>query len=124
MAISSPNTLTAKQLAKYQRQKCINLLEKITKNLFRMFRNENVPYEEIERRFFELYVKLAEFKHTYLYSPYQREMKTYVEKIARQFTSGEGEFLEREIQLTVLNRLQKLKNESKYKKEKHGDRDF
>ena len=89
MAISSPYTLTAKQLAKYQRQKCINLLEKITKNLFRMFRNEQVPYEEIERRFFELYIKLEEFKNTYLYSPYQREMKAYVERIARQFTSGE-----------------------------------
>ena len=121
MVLSSPNTLTAKQLAKYQRQKCINLLEKITKNLFRMFRNESVPYEEIERRFFELYTKLAEFKHIYLYSPYQREMNAYVEKIARQFTSGEGESLEREIQLTVLNRLQKLKNESKYKKDKHGN---
>lgn len=86
-----------------------------------MFRNPNVPYDEIERRFFELYNKLADFKNTYLYSSYHREMQLYVENIAKQFMNGESEQIERETQMTVLNRLQKLKNMSKYKKDKHGD---
>ena len=86
-----------------------------------MFRNPLVSYDEIERRFFELYIKLADFKKTYLYSPYHREMQSYVEMIAKQFSNGEGEAIEREMQMTILNSLQKLKIESKYKKDKHGD---
>jgi len=82
MSGESPNVLSAKQLAKYQRQKCINLLEKITKNLFRMFRNTDIPQDVLVDRFFVLYNKLAEFKTAHLYAIYHIEMKNYIEEVA------------------------------------------
>lgn len=82
MSTTSPNVVSAKQLAKHQRQKCINLLEKITKNLFRMFRNGEIPQEVVVDRFFVLYNKLAEFKTAYLHAEYHTEMKKYVEEVS------------------------------------------
>ena len=78
---STGKSTLAKQLAKHQRQKCINLLEKITKNLFRMFRNTDIPQDVLVDRFFVLYNKLAEFKTAHLYAIYHIEMKNYIEDI-------------------------------------------
>ena len=119
MVWESPNVLSAKQLAKYQRQKCINLLEKITKNLFRMFRNTEIPQDVLVDRFFVLYNKLAEFKTAHLYAIYHIEMKNYIEEVASLCRESRDIDSVRDNQMTRLNRLQKLKNATKYKKEKH-----
>lgn len=84
MSTVSPNALTPKQLAKHLRQKCINLLEKITKNLFRMSRNEQTSDEQIAQRFFELYDKLSELKRVELYANYHRQMRAYIDMISSQ----------------------------------------
>lgn len=82
MSTISPNVLSLKQLAKYNRQKTINLLEKMTKNLFRMFRNEQTSDEQIADRFFELYDKIIELKKVELYANYHRQMRIYIDTIA------------------------------------------
>ena len=119
MVWESPNVLSAKQFAKHQRQKCINLLEKITKNLFRMFRNTDISQDVLVDRFFVLYNKLAEFKTAYLYAIYHIEMKNYIEEVASLCRGLRDIDSVRDTQMTRLNRLQKLKNATKYKKEKH-----
>jgi uncharacterized FlgJ-related protein len=45
---------TPKQIEKYQRQKYITLLEKVTKNLFKMFRDEKTTQEQFLKKFREL----------------------------------------------------------------------
>ncbi len=40
--IKDKSNKTESQLAKFKRQKCINLMEKLLKNLFRMFRDDSV----------------------------------------------------------------------------------
>ncbi len=40
--IKDKGNKTESQLAKFKRQKCINLMEKLLKNLFRMFRDDSV----------------------------------------------------------------------------------
>ena len=119
METNSPNVMTPKQIAKYQRQQCINLLEKITKNLFRMFRNTEMKQSDVEERFSVLYTKLSEFKTVYLYSVYQREMRRYIEEVAKLIQSDRDIDDVRDNHMTRLNRIQKLKTVSKYKKEKH-----
>ncbi len=39
--IKDNSNKTESQLAKFKRQKCINLMEKLLKNLFKMFRDES-----------------------------------------------------------------------------------
>ena len=119
MSWESPNVLSAKQLAKYQRQQCINLLEKMTKYLFRMFRAQQLSEEEIAKRFFVLYDKLVQFKSTDLYAIYHREMRQYVDQVANIFRGSWDLTDIADDHMSRLNRLQKLKNASKYKKEKH-----
>jgi hypothetical protein len=49
--LSENNSLSDKKRATFNRQKCINLLEKITKNLFRMFRDKQTTKDQISARF-------------------------------------------------------------------------
>jgi hypothetical protein len=110
---------TPKQIEKYQRQKYIAFLEKVTKNLFKMFRNRGVTEEQFLKKFKELKVNLDKQIDVQLNSEYHEQMKSY---IYRLYKECQGEFkLDdiREINMTHLNRLQKLKNGSSYKKEKH-----
>jgi hypothetical protein len=78
--------MSASKLATYNRQKCINLLEKITKNLFRMFRNEDTTKEQITERFFFLKKQLDTLGNVVLNSDYHREMKIYIENLATTFS--------------------------------------
>lgn len=119
MSTTSPNKLTPKQIAKYQRQKCINLLEKMMRNLFRMFRNTDMKQSDIEERFNVLYKQITDLKKVELYSNYHREMRVYIDEVATMMNSDRDVREQRESQMTRLNRIQKIKNISKYKKEKH-----
>jgi len=113
---------TPKQIEKYQRQKYITFLEKVTKNLFKMFRNRDVTKEQFLKKFEELKTNLDKQIDIQLNSEYHEQMKSY---IYRLYSESQGEFkLDdiREINMTHLNRLQKLKNGNSYKKDKHKNK--
>lgn len=114
---------TPKQIEKYQRQRYISLIEKISKNLFRMFRNEETSKEQFLNKFHELKKKLDEQVDIRLDSEYHHQMKAYIEKLYLE-CSHEFKLNDiRDANMTLLNRLQKLKNGTSYKKDKHKNRD-
>jgi len=110
---------TPKQIEKYQRQRYISFLEKVTKNLFKMFRNSNTTQEQFLKKFQELKDNLDKQIDIQLNSEYHEQMKSYIYNLYREC---QNKFILddiREINMTHLNRLQKLKNGSSYKKDKH-----
>jgi predicted RND superfamily exporter protein len=113
---------TAKQIEKYQRQRYITFLEKVTKNLFKMFRDESTTQEQFLKKFNELKKKLNEQEEVQLTSEYHHQMKNYIDQLSLE---TQKEFVLddiREANMTLLNRLQKLKNGTSYKKEKHKNK--
>ena len=114
---------TQKQIDKYNRQKYISLLEKIAKNLFKMFRDTDISYDQFFLKFEMMVEKLSEYEDMLLDNEYYNKLKEYIEVLfAKLQTDGfdAASFADiRESELTNLNRLQKLKNQSSYKKEKH-----
>jgi hypothetical protein len=114
---------TPKQIEKYQRQRYITFLEKLTKNLFKMFRDETVSQEKFLKKFDELKKKLDEQVEIQLNSEYHQQMKSYIERLYQE-CQHEFKFNDiREVNMTHLNRLQKLKNRTSYKKDKHKQKE-
>ena len=110
---------TPKQIEKYKRQKYISFLEKITRNLFKMFRNRDISQEEFLKKFFNLKAELDSLPKATLTNQYHKQMQEYIENLYKE---SKGEFnlnSVREINMTNLNRIQKLKNSTTYKREKH-----
>ena len=115
---------TQKQIDKFNRQKYITELEKISKNLFRMYRDENISADKFVIKFKELKKRLDEKVEIHLHSEYHQQLKDYISRMYG--TSCLVEVFEdktfddiREIEMSNLNRLQKLKNATSYKKDKH-----
>ena len=99
-------------------------MEKIAKNLFRMFRDESSTAESFITKFQLLKEKLDERNETHLDSEYHRELKAYINRLYQQTCLNDGfdnsEFTDiREAEMSNLNRLQKMKNSVSYKKDKH-----
>ena len=115
---------TQKQIDKFNRQKYIVELEKISKNLFRMFRDENVIAQVFVVKFGQLKKKFDEKEEVHLESEYHQQLKEYIARIHARiclvevFTDKELSDI-REAEMSNLNRLQKLKNGTSYKKDKH-----
>ncbi|WP_373033888.1 hypothetical protein [Sulfurovum sp.] len=115
---------TQKQIDKFNRQKYIIELEKISKNLFRMFRDENVFAQDFVVKFGQLKKKFDEKEEVHLESEYHQQLKEYIVRIhvrtcvVEVFTDKEFSDI-REAEMSNLNRLQKLKNGTSYKKDKH-----
>lgn len=115
---------TQKQIDKFNRQKYITELEKISKNLFRMFRDEEVDAQRFVSKFDGLKKGLDGKTETQLDSEYHKQLKSYIERLYEQTCQQEA-FCDtsfediREAEMSNLNRLQKLKNGSSYKKDKH-----
>lgn len=115
---------TQKQIDKYNRQKYIGELEKISKNLFRMFRDEGIDAKAFVQKFKILKQKLDEREEMHLDSEYHQNLKAYIGRLCQQ-TCLNDEFDEdffadiREAEMSNLNRLQKMKNGVSYKKDKH-----
>lgn len=115
---------TQKQIDKFNRQKYISELEKISKNLFRMFRDESVGAEDFVRKFEQLKKRFDEKREVQLESEYHQMLKEYIIRLYQQTCSVEA-FTDnqlsdiREAEMSNLNRLQKLKNGTSYKKDKH-----
>jgi len=114
---------TPKQIEKYQRQRYITFLEKVTKNLFKMFRDETTTQEQFLKKFQELKKKLDEQVEIQLNSEYHQQMKTYIERLENELKDEFKLDDIREANMTLLNRLQKLKNGTSYKKDKHRYRE-
>lgn len=113
---------TEKQIEKYQRQRYITFLEKVTKNLFKMFRDEETTQEQFLKKFDELKKKLGEQVTIQLNSEYHHQMKEYIDRLSLEI---DKEFVFNDIRdanMTLLNRLQKLKNGTSYKKDKHKNK--
>lgn len=115
---------TQKQIDKYNRQKYIGELEKVSKNLFRMFRDDSVDAEIFKKKFSVLKEKLESREEIHLDSEYHRSLKEYIDRLHHQTVRNEGFDDERlaeirEPEMSNLNRLQKMKNGVSYKKDKH-----
>lgn len=118
---------TQKQIDKFNRQKYITELDKIAKNLFRMFRNDEVCSQKFVLKFEELKKKFDEKVEVHLDSEYHQQLKAYIERLYLQTCSVElfsdKSFDDmRDAEMSNLNRLQKLKNNTSYKKDKHKDK--
>ena len=115
---------TQKQIDKFNRQKYINELEKISKNIFRMLRDEHVSSKDFVIKFRQLKKKFDERVEIHLDSEYHQQLKAYIIRLHRatclndEFTDKNFEDI-RDAEMSNLNRLQKLKNGTSYKKDKH-----
>jgi len=115
---------TLKQIEKYKRQKYINALEKCTKNLFKFFKDEFSTIEKFILKFKELKKDLDRLDEIRLDVEYHKKTKEYIEQLYKN-TILNKTFSQKEYQdiknpeLSNLNRLQKMKNRTKYNKEKY-----
>jgi len=111
---------TQKQIDKFNRQKYINELEKISKNLFRMFRDSSsfvLKFEQLKKKFDERI-------EVHLDSEYHQQLKMYIVRLYAQTCEAESfsdkNYVDiKDAEMSNLNRLQKLKNGTSYKKDKH-----
>ena len=116
-----------KQIDKFNRQKYITELEKISKNLFRMLRDDKTTATSFMVKFEQLKKKFDAREEIHLDSEYHQQLKAYVIRLYGQTceteTFSDKVFSDiREAEMSNLNRLQKLKNGTSYKKDKHKDR--
>lgn len=115
---------TQKQIDKFNRQKYITELEKISKNIFRMLRDENVSSKDFVLKFKQLKKRFDERVEIILDSEYHKQLKSYVYRLYDNTCLNDmfdDKRLEdiRDAEMSNLNRLQKLKNGTSYKKDKH-----
>ncbi len=119
-----PREYSQKQIDKYKRQKYLNALDKCTKNLFKLFKEESTTYEKFQKRFTELKRELDKLDEIRLNSEHSKKTKEYIEILYNSTIENSdfsnSDFLDiKNSELTKLNRLQKLKNRTKYSKNKH-----
>jgi hypothetical protein len=118
---------TQKQIDKFNRQKYITELEKVSKNIFRMLRDTHVSSTDFVLKFEQLKKKFDERVEVQLDSEYHHQLKAYINRLYGSTCTNET-FTDkifddiREAEMSNLNRLQKLKNGSSYKKDKHKSR--
>ena len=89
-----------------------------------MYRDDTVSSESFRKKFTELKKKFDEKEAVQLDSEYHQQLKNYIERLYQQTCCVE-EFSDkafddlRDAEMSNLNRLQKLKNGTSYKKDKH-----
>ena len=89
-----------------------------------MFRDETIDVDTFSQKFTMLKEKLDDKEEVHLDSEYHRNLKEYIGRLYRQ-TVAHADFDEqgfcdiREAEMSNLNRLQKMKNGTSYKKDKH-----
>ncbi|MDY0195824.1 MAG: hypothetical protein WC253_01870 [Sulfurovaceae bacterium] len=115
---------TQKQIDKYNRQKYIAELEKISKNIFKMLRDAKIDSNSFSIKLASMVKKLHEKEAIRLEGEYNQKLKEYILALYEK-TKNVEQFNDiilnelREPEMSNLNRLQKLKNKNSYKKEKH-----
>jgi len=89
-----------------------------------MLRDETVSSQDFTVKFGQLKAKLDARESVHLDAEYHQHLKQYIERLYRE-TCQNAMFTDemlndiREAEMSNLNRLQKLKNATSYKKEKH-----
>lgn len=89
-----------------------------------MFRDDSVCSESFVTKFTQLKKKFDEKEAVQLDSEYHQQLKVYIERVYQQtccvevFSDKVFDDL-RDAEMSNLNRLQKLKNGTSYKKDKH-----
>ena len=109
--------LSDKERDKFNRQQAINILEKITKSMFRLFRDETSTKEQLLERFTTLYWKLTALWDVYLDTEYHGAMLEYVQRLEWVLHSYIPLDEIRSKQMRALNWLQKLRNQKKYRRQ-------
>jgi predicted RND superfamily exporter protein len=88
-----------------------------------MFRDKNVSSKKFIDKFQELIDRLEKKVEIHLDSEYHNELKSYIYKLKSELElqNIDDKVLNdmREVHMSSLNRLQKLKNRTSYKKDKH-----
>jgi len=89
-----------------------------------MFRNKDVTASSFSKKFTELKTKMQSDQTIHLNLGYYKELQTYIDalylRLIQDKDLSDERFEEiREAEMSNLNRLQKLKNSSSYKKSKH-----
>jgi len=117
---------TQKQIEKYKRQKYLSAINKCTKNLFKLFRDESTNYDKFQKKFISLKKELDKLDEIRLDSEHSKKTKEYIDNLYNLTIKNENfnndDFLDiKDNELSKLNRLQKLKNRTKYTKDKHKD---
>ncbi len=118
---------TPKQIEKYKRQKYISALNKCTKNLYKIFKSESSTYSEYQKKFKQLKDELLEYNKIRLDTEHLKISKEYIDALYKRTVESNNltqeEFQELKIvEASALNRLQKIKNRTKYNKMKHKDK--
>ncbi len=92
-----------------------------------MLRDEKVTAEDFMLKFEELKKKFDKREAIHLDSEYHQQLKVYIVRLyagtclSAEFTDKMFEDI-RDAEMSNLNRLQKLKNATSYKKDKHKDK--
>ena len=92
-----------------------------------MLRDDKVTAENFMLKFEELKKKFDKREAIHLDSEYHQQLKVYIVRLysgtclATEFTDKMFEDI-RDAEMSNLNRLQKLKNATSYKKDKHKDK--
>ena len=115
---------SSKQIEKYKRQKYISALNKCTKNLYKIFKDNSTTYEYFKSKFMALIDELNNLEEVRLNTHHSKKTKEYIEELYNSTINnksfGESDFLDiKSIEITKLNRLQKLKNRTKYARTKY-----
>lgn len=84
-----------------------------------MFRDTTTTAMEIEKRFLFLKKKLDLLGDVFLDSPYHRAMREYIQSFEKLLKGTIAVTEQREHHMRRLNRIQKIKNNSSYKKQKY-----
>ena len=92
-----------------------------------MLRDDKTTATSFMVKFEQLKKKFDEKEAIHLDSEYHQQMKVYIERLYQQTCSletfSDKDFANiREAEMSNLNRLQKLKNATSYKKDKHKDK--
>jgi len=86
-----------------------------------MFRDRNTGVALFVKKFDSLMEKFEAKEEIHLDSEYHKELKSYIYRLRVELDGADDTKLDdiRDVQMSNLNRLQKLKNRTNYKKDKH-----
>jgi hypothetical protein len=93
----------------------------MTKNMFRLFRDETTTNQQLVDRFSVLKKKIDQFDETHLDSEYHRAMRQYATTLGNTISKEFNIDDIRSSNMTQLNRIQKIKNSTDYKRGKDVD---
>jgi len=118
-----PKDFSPKQIERYKRQKLLGAINKCTKNLYKIFKDNTSTYCIYKEKFIQLKKEIEKYKDVLITNDYVKRVNSYIDNLYRDTIINEIDedtFQDlKESEATNLNRLQKSKNSFKYKKDKY-----